>query len=170
MPIVALLVGLPASGKDTLINSGAFPGYEIISRDDILLGLGSGNYMENFNTIPGKIVDKHFFKMLSGTATSGRNAVVNATHLTLSRRRKVLNRFPGYFKVAVILPLPDFETFCLRNEKRKTEGGKYLPVSVYGQMLSIYDSVNDSEGFDVIKTLSENEKLNLEILIKNINK
>jgi hypothetical protein len=71
----------------------------------------------------------------------------------LARRRKILLRFPDYHKTALVFPHLDFDTFCKRNEIRVRGGGKRIPKSVYQQMLSIYEVVQESEGFDTINQI-----------------
>ncbi len=143
-------MGIPLSGKDTFIHQGGFEDFEVISRDEIILRLGLGEYRKDYATISGKLIDKLFFQALSEAAKLRKNVVVNATNITLARRRKILLRFPDYHKTALVFPLLDFDTFCKRNEIRSNGGGKYIPLSVYQQMLSIYESVQDAEGFDLI--------------------
>lgn len=155
VPSLIVLVGIPLSGKDTFLRRAGFEGYGIFSRDDIMARMGSGHYREDFSSIPSKMVDRLFFSALSEASGMRRSVVVNATNLTKARRRKVLLRFPDYVKHALVFPLLDYETFCKRNERRSRSGGKHIPLSVHGQMCSVFEEVEHAEGFDSVTHLSE---------------
>jgi predicted kinase len=163
-PIMIMLVGIPLSGKDTLIRMGAFGDFEIISRDDVLLNLGSGNYNQDYREVPSKLVNKRFFQLMGEAAASGRNAVINATNLTVKARRKILCKFPGYQKVALVLKVPDFNTYSLRNEQRKSKEGKFMPPGVYQEMLRNYIPPHISEGIHIVKYVEHPETFNLDSL------
>lgn len=152
-PVVIVLIGIPLSGKDTWIRQYAPNNFEVISRDNFITQNGSGSYRLDYNKHSSKIVDKLFFNALNQASQSLKNVIVNATHLTKARRRKVLLRFSNHYKIALVFPVLDIVAFTSRNEERKNSEGKYIPTSVYHQMVSLYEPVSDEENFDRVHFL-----------------
>ena len=163
-PVVIVLVGIPLSGKDTLIRTGAFADFEIISRDEVLLSLGSGNYNQDYREVSSKLVNKRFFQLMGEASAAGRNVVINATNLTVKARRKIMCKFPGYQKVALVLNVPDFNTYSLRNEQRKIKEGKFIPPGVYQNMISNFIPPHISEGFHIVQNVEHPDAFTLDFL------
>ena len=148
-PTLLMLVGLPLTGKDTLLSQLQPNEFSTVSRDAILEKLSvNKSYNLSYTQIDSKKVDKFFFSQLNLLAMNKCNCIVNATNLTKKRRRKILLRFVNYYKIIVLMPLIDFETFCERNLYREQTTGKKLSNSLYEQMLSVYEEVSEDEGID----------------------
>ncbi len=150
-PILVVMSGIPLSGKDTLLTYLSVNNFEIISRDNILNELGSYNsYRAQYKFVDSKLVDKVFFQKIIFFSEQQKNVIINATNLTLKRRRKILGRFPNYFTIIIQMPLLSYEEFIKRNNTRKKEIGKALPVSLYKEMLAFYEPIEKNEGWDLV--------------------
>jgi hypothetical protein len=73
-------------------------------------------------------------------------------------------KFPGYQKVALVLNVPDFNAYSLRNEQRALKEGKFMPPGVYQEMLRNYIPPHISEGFHIVKNVEHPEAFTLNTL------
>jgi len=152
-PWAIVLVGLPLSGKDTLINSLDLYSFSTISRDQLLLESQEriSDYRNAYSAVDGKELDKKFFHEINRVSETAANVIINATHLTRKRRRKVRLRLEkSHFCIALIMPLLDIQEFTHRNTQRELEEQKKIPLSVYESMLALFEKVEEDEGFEAI--------------------
>ena len=152
-PRLVIMVGLPLSGKDSLLKALDMEGFEIVSRDDILTNSESENYNESYWKQDSKAIDKIFFSRLNELNQAAKDVIVNATHLKISRRRKVLLRFSEHKKICIVTPLVDIAAYKFRNEERFKASAKRIPEKVFLEMLGMYEAVSADEGFDLIINL-----------------
>ena len=158
-PCLVLLVGIPLSGKDTLISKVNNTLFSIISRDDILESQVDElkGYRSAYTSVDSKTVDKLFFNQINKFATEKASCIINATNLTKKRRRKICLRFQNYYKIAVILPLINEEEFNKRNLFRFEKTGKKLPPALFIEMTKLYETVTIDEEFNRIVRVSFTE-------------
>jgi len=155
-PILIVTVGLPLSGKDSLIKLLALSDFYVLSRDKIIEEQNPDlDYRKAYSSVNSKMIDKLFFQKMNELNLSGMNTIVNATNLTKSKRRKTMLRFAEYCKVCLIMPHIDKESFIARNLKRSSEEGKKISDSLYEEMSQIYERVDEEEGFDLIIDLNK---------------
>jgi len=150
---VILLVGPPLSGKDTYLNSIGQTDFQLISRDDILMSLHTDkNYTEAFRKVDQKLVDKILNQQITDAIKQKRSVVINMTNLTLKSRNRHLCKFPDsqYEKIAVVFPKLSMEEYEYRNNKRKKETNKFIPVEVIKDMVDKWEEVTKEEGFETI--------------------
>jgi predicted kinase len=152
-PRLVIMVGLPLSGKDSLLKALDMEGFEIVSRDDILTNSESENYSESYWKQDSKAIDKIFFSRLNELNQAAKDVIVNATHLKISRRRKVLLRFSEHKKICIVMPFVDIAAYKFRNEERFKASAKRIPEKVFLEMLGMYEAVSADEGFDLIINL-----------------
>jgi predicted kinase len=155
-PYVIILIGPPLSGKTTWINKNFEPeSFELISRDQIVLDLhGENDYNTAFKSVDQKEVDRILVNKLSTTAKERKNAIVDMTHMNSKRRKYNLSFFGSeYYKLAVIFPILKDEEYVVRDKKRTEEEQKSIPMYVIKNMISSYQPVNKSEGFDKVISL-----------------
>ncbi len=155
-PYVIILIGPPLSGKTTWINKNFEPeSFELISRDQIVLDLhGENDYNTAFKSVDQKEVDRVLVNKLSTTAKERKNAIVDMTHMNSKRRKYNLSFFGSeYYKLAVIFPILKDEEYVVRDKKRTEEEQKSIPMYVIKNMISSYQPVNKSEGFDKVISL-----------------
>ncbi len=152
-PRLVVMMGLPLSGKDSLLKALDMEGFEIVSRDDILTNSESENYSESYWKQDSKAIDKIFFNRLNELNQAAKDVIVNATHLKISRRRKVLLRFPEHKKICFVMPEIDISSYKTRNAERFKASVKNIPEKVFIEMLGMYEAVSDDEGFDLIITV-----------------
>ena len=152
-PYVLILVGTPLAGKSFFCNSfikEINPDIDIISRDQILLDVhGSDDYNAAFSSVNQKEVDKKLISEFSRLSREGKNVIVDMTHMTSKRRRYNLSFFgKEYYKLAVIFPILTEEQYAERNKKRTLEENKSIPLHVLRSMISSYQPISSSEGFN----------------------
>ena len=56
-------------------------------------------------------------------------------------------------KIAVIFPIPEWSDLMKRNDKRKEEENKFIPLDVLKNMLSMYQPIRKEEGFDKVVSI-----------------
>jgi hypothetical protein len=74
----------------------------------------------------------------------------------MTRKRRTYNlSFFGaeYNKIAVIFPILSDEEYEIRNQKRKIEEQKFIPIHILKNMIASYQNVTKEEGFDKILSL-----------------
>ena len=155
-PLAITLVGLPLSGKDTLIELLELENFTLISRDTII-GQHSpaGTYREAYSALDSKTVDKLFFKQLEEALIDQKSILLNATNLRKKRRRKINLRIPAdYLKIAILLPEISMEVYERRNHNRREQTGKHISLKVYEEMKGLHEEVTEEEGFDRIFNLN----------------
>jgi predicted kinase len=151
-PFSVVLVGLPLSGKDTLIDRLGLEKIKILSRDGIIESLfPDNNYREAYSSVDSKAIDKLFFKQLEEAVSKKESVLFNATNLRVKRRRKINLRLSSdYLKLAIQLPEISIEEFEQRNQSRVETTGKYIPIKVVEEMKGLFEPVTEEEGFDQI--------------------
>jgi predicted kinase len=155
-PFVLVLIGPPLSGKTTFIRKNFSESeVKIISRDQIVLDVyGTDNYDEAFKNVNQKVVDTELQRQLSEYSLKGENVIIDMTNMTSKRRSHNLSYFGNdYAKVAVIFPILEWDEYRKRNTKRQQEEMKFIPENVIRNMISSYQPINPSEGFDKVITL-----------------
>jgi predicted kinase len=149
-PRLVIMIGLPLSGKDSLLKALDLQGFEMVSRDDILTNSDRENYSESYWKQDSKAIDKMFFSILDKLSQERKDVIVNATHLKIARRRKVMLRFPEHKKICIVMPLIDIAAYKLRNEERFKASAKKIPEKVFVEMLAMYEKIGDEEFFDLV--------------------
>ena len=150
---VILLVGPPLSGKDTYLRSKDFSDFVIISRDDILMSLHNTNdYSDAFNQVDQKLVDKLLNQKIQDCIDNKKNVIINMTNLSKKSRNKHLCKFPNsdYEKIAIVFPKLNLCDYINRNDNRKKEENKFIPVGVIQSMIENWQEVTEDEGFNTI--------------------
>lgn len=153
-PFVIILIGPPLSGKSTWVRQN-FPQVNVISRDEIVMEVyGSRNYTEAFKKVNQKEVDRVLDERLKEANLSKENVIIDMTHMASKRRKQNLNYFSDdYYKLAVIFPILSDEEYKRRNDKRIQEENKDLPMHVIKSMISSYQPIKETEGFDRVISL-----------------
>ena len=154
-PYILVFIGPPLSGKDTVLKQMDLSDTIVVSRDQILLDVyGSDNYDEAFKNVNQKEVDTELQRQLQEAASNKKNTIINMTNMTSKRRSHNLSRFGSDFtKVAVIFPILEWDEYRKRNAKRQQEEMKFIPENVIKSMISSYQPINPSEGFDKVISL-----------------
>lgn len=157
-PYILILVGPPLSGKTFFYNrfrSEVDNKVTLISRDEIVMEVyGSRNYTEAFKKVNQKEVDRVLDERLKEANLSKENVIIDMTHMASKRRKQNLNYFSDdYYKLAVIFPILSDEEYKRRNDKRIQEENKDLPMHVIKSMISSYQPIKETEGFDRVISL-----------------
>lgn len=135
---VICMVGLPCSGKSTVIQNGMLEGQQILSRDNIVMELGKEqgieSYNEAFHKVDQKEVDKRFNKRRAELVKSGKTIWLDMTNMGRKARKKNLHGFKDYKKSAYVV-IASLEDITFRNKNRE---GKVIPDKVYERMISSF--------------------------------
>ena len=154
-PWVILLIGPPLSGKTTFIRK-YFKDidYNLISRDQIVLDVhGSDDYNSAFKSVNQREVDRLLSRRFIEYSSSKKNVIIDMTNMTSRRREQSLSYFKGYYKIAIIFPILSKEEYIKRDKKRSSEEMKSIPMGVINNMISSYQVISKSEGFDKVISL-----------------
>lgn len=147
-----MVIGLPASGKDTYIKSFLKDNKEefvVLSSDDIreeLYGDPSiqGKPAEVFNLMN---------KRVKTALLNNKNIIYNDTNIKVKDRRGVLSevkKFKDYMRYAVIIGTT-YPQCLINNKKRAKEGGRFVPEEVIKRMYYSFEPPHTFEGFNKIE-------------------
>ena len=135
-----VFVGLPASGKTT-VRSAEYYGVPIVSPDSIRFEIFKTEFDKD---VEGMVwfAARTMVKML---LIQGKSVVLDATNLTVSRRKEWIDlaKDNGADAVAVFLDTP-FEECVKRNEDRD----RVVPMDVMERMRDTLEIPTEDEGFD----------------------
>ncbi|XP_058749829.1 uncharacterized protein LOC131622812 [Vicia villosa] len=141
-----MLVGLPASGKTTWaekwVKDHPEKRYVLLGTNLILEQmkvpglLRKNNYGERFDRLMDKATSM-FNVILSRAANVPRNYIIDQTNVYKNARKRKLNPFVNYRKIAVVV-FPKPEELKRRSEKRFKEMGKEVPVDALNKMIANY--------------------------------
>jgi len=134
-PTLTVLIGLPAVGK-SYYTKGMEGEFEILSRDDIVMQMaeekGYTDYNEAFDKLDQNEVNNKFDKKRKELIKSGKDIVLDMNNLSRKARRRNMNGFNNYNKVAKVFLAP-FDLIFSSNQKRKD---KTVPNKVYNKMIT----------------------------------
>lgn len=149
---VIVMVGVPLSGKTTLIKELLkVTDFDIISRDDIVMGLGNGrNYQDSFKYVNQKEVDRLLREEIYNLGKLNTNVIIDMTNLGSKRRKLHLSYFPNHTKIALVITPPKIEILLKRNDNRFEKEGKFISIGVISDMLKNFKYPSKEEGFDFI--------------------
>lgn len=152
---VVVMVGLPCSGKSYYIKKNFNKDWVVLSRDEIVMELGKElglhTYQASWRSIDQNKVDEVFWQRKKEAIASGKNVVVDKTHMSSKSRNRTLNGFDNsYLKEAVVI-MTSIDVIKDRNSLRSIEPeGKIIGGQVYDKMirsfyppmLDVFDEVN----------------------------
>lgn len=149
MKTFIMMIGLPASGKSTIINS-LFKNFVVCSSDNYIEKYAMQN-KKTYNEVFKEVADeanKDFFKQLNSCLGAGVDVVVDRTNLSVNSRKKILSLVPAsYYRSAYVISCKDASEWKKRLTARP---GKNIPENVLNSMNSSYQCPQFSEGFDHI--------------------
>lgn len=152
-PILVVMVGLPGSGKSTIIQR-QFAGYTIVSSDDIIQAKADEEgktYSEVFSKYVG-MASGQMKQNFRDAVKNNENIVWDQTNLTKKKRRGILNQIPNhYYTVAVVVDPPD----NVRYSRMAGREGKEIPEEVIRNMEKSYQAPSKEEGFDKIVVIND---------------
>lgn len=150
-PTATFLIGLPCTGKSTLVREA---GWESVthSRDSILMEFATEG--ESYNDVFSRLgredaVDQLFDSRLTDAVRRKEHIVIDRTNLTRKGRNRIISRLRNQYHTRAIVCLETPSTIIERNEGRE---GKYIPPEVMTNMAKSF-SVPTHEHFDQIDYL-----------------
>lgn len=143
-PHAVLLVGLPGSGKSTIVES-CYKRYTPVSRDACLMELsGDLSYDAAWKAVDQAKVDKNFEKVFNDAINRKEDLIIDRTNLTYKGRKKFITRLKkaGY-DVTIQVVLANVSTILARNRNRT---GKNISQDVIFRMMMSFEMPFASEG------------------------
>lgn len=143
--MLVMLVGLPCSGKSTLLGQ-KYSEYDVISRDDIVKEFyPSNSYNESWKAADQGRVDGELKRRINMAAEKSSKVVIDMTNLTRKGRKAILDKFQDFNKVAeVMLTNP-----VVIGERNAAREGKVIDSEVLDSMTArFYPPLRDE--FDTI--------------------
>ena len=144
-----IIVGISGAGKSTYIEKlkQTLPNVNVHSSDK-LRGILFGD--ENCQRDPGMVFGI-LKRNVEKDVASGRDVIIDATNLNPRDRRDwitIADKY-GAEKIAYVIER-DKSTIMKHQEKRKSEGGRFVPEDAIDRMFSKYIRPDKSEGWDKI--------------------
>ena len=136
-----MLIGLPGSGKSTWIKNSGLD-YVVLSIDDLITKeypnlIYSDAYKTAMKTGKLKEFEKVFKMQIKEAIQNKLNVIIDKTNLTYNGRKKILSKFIGYEKTAIVFELSESK-LNEQLEKRKKETGKDIPMWIINNMRKSY--------------------------------
>lgn len=152
MPVLYMLVGVPASGKSTWVKDNRGNAL-VASSDDFIekqAEKAGSTYSDVFDTFI-KAANTHAIETARKAFSDKQDLIWDQTNLTKNGRRQKLKMVPnGYKKVAVFFPTPHEDVLKKRLASRP---GKDIPDYVISSMIKTIERPSKEEGFDEIITV-----------------
>lgn len=149
-----VMVGPPASGKSTFINSISEYLDDTISSDDLVMELGGGlSYKESYRQANFKNIRHLIREKINDTCDEDLNISIDMMNVSVKSRKVFIKKYKTFNKIAVITKVEDKKVLLERNERRSIEEDKFIPEHVIDTMLSKYKAPTREEGFDHIVRL-----------------
>ena len=150
---IFIMCGIPGIGKSTWIRVNKNENDIVISRDEVRFSLlaDSDAYFDKEDD-----VFRLFIQAIkcAGEENEGINIFVDATHLSIASRTKLLKALGKDFctqnhLIAIVFP-NDLKTALDQNELRKGLGRTYVPRGVIRRMSIAFEAPIVEEGFEKI--------------------
>ena len=152
MPKCYQLIGVPAAGKSTWINSQSWiGGMEYVSTDHHVHAYAKEQgktYEEVFKDYMPTAVDLMAQEVVAAR-TAGRDVLWDQTSTTVKSRARKFNMLPDYEHIAVVFATPEPEELARRLVSRY-DSGKIIPEHVMQSMIDNWEEPALEEGFEEI--------------------
>ena len=150
MPKCYQLIGVPAAGKSTWINSQNWiGGMEYVSTDHHVHAYAKEQgktYEEVFKDYMPTAVDLMAQEVVAAR-TAGRDVLWDQTSTTVKSRARKFNMLPDYEHIAIVFRTPPAEELIRRLNNRP---GKEIPTHVVDSMIEGWEEPTEEEGFTEI--------------------
>ena len=150
MPKCYQLIGVPAAGKSTWINSQNWiSGMEYVSTDHHVheyAKLQGKTYRDVFEEYMPTAVELMAQEVVAAR-TAGRDVLWDQTSTTVKSRARKFNMLPDYYHIAVVFPTPAIEVLKERLANRVDQP---IPWEVVQGMIDNFEMPTAEEGFEEI--------------------
>jgi len=150
MPKCYQLIGVPAAGKSTWINSQNWiGGMEYVSTDHHVHAYAKEQgktYEEVFKDYMPTAVELMAQEVVAAR-TAGRDVLWDQTSTTVKSRARKFNMLPDYYHIAVVFPTPAIEVL---KERLASRVGQPIPWEVVQGMIDNFEYPTNDEGFKEI--------------------
>jgi len=148
-----MMVGIPGSGKSSIVSKYSEQGY-VISCPDTFRGIFSATHDEADQTV-NKQAWEAATKLVVTSLSDNKNVVLDATEVYRQGRQNFLRSLPPCNTKAVYIKV-QLETALYRNTLRGTDNGKRsqpVPDEVITRMFNNLVEPSITEGFDEIEVI-----------------
>jgi predicted kinase len=147
VPVVYVLIGLPAAGKSTWVTQQDWAGNcALISTDhyvDRFAARTGQTYNQVFQSVMPRAI-RLMMRAVRRAQAQGQDIIWDQTNLTRSSRARKFRLLPEYCAVAVVFAAPEAQEHARRLASRP---GKRIPDTVLADMIHSYETPDLSEGF-----------------------
>jgi predicted kinase len=152
MPKCYQLIGVPAAGKSTWVNSQEWTvGMEYVSTDhhvEVYAKEQGKTYSEVFTEYMPRAIDLMIDEIVEAR-TAGRDIIWDQTSTTVKSRARKFAMLPDYYHIAVVFRTPEHKELVRRLESR-WDSGKIVPEHVVASMIASWEDPTEEEGFQEI--------------------
>ena len=150
MPTLLMMIGLPCSGKTTLVNKLNFNNHWfVISTNAIREQLATEyelTFAETFEPVWNFFVEKEYNRQLSHAFNNNLDTIIDQCNLGIKKRERLMDQFPNWRYWAIVLATP-VNVCHARNlqlaEDRRVPDDEFRKMVKYGVHPAYTDGFDD---------------------------
>lgn len=159
-----IMVGVPGSGKSTIVNQLLTTRRYEVGDDRPVTVLSTDDYIEAVAQSQGKTysdvffttikdAEQHLYSMLDRAIQNDHHIIWDQTNLSTKKRKMIMEKVPSTYRRRAYVMVVDKETIVDRLYHRNNTG-KVIPQTVIDSMFKQFEMPSVIEGFDCIRYIN----------------
>lgn len=157
MPTAYIMVGLPGTGKSTMVNklTTMMPDAFVYSTDNLIeewSAVMGWSYNMGFQKYISK-AEKQMKEWLQTAVQHNQDIIWDQTNVTGSKRQSIISKLPAHYKKVCIAIRPPHDEVEMYDwlDRLKARKNKVIPDDVINRMMETYTIPSKKEGFNEVE-------------------